>query len=163
MNACAATRVSAQQRVQGTGFRVGSNYAAGPAQAGQLTGAKQARTAGRCDARLDLGLFVLLLLRHLLGDLRAPGRLSCCQPDPCWRRSSAAAGRRVRLTLLGACLARVVCDAAHKRVPVWPAAGALVEVLHNHSLLAGVAAVQQDDHLVGLRSERSRADQATAA
>ena len=136
----------------------------GPARRGA------ARAAGR-GTRLDLGLLVLLLLGHRLCDLRGEGggaRLRVLRTarsglrsrsgsngrSGAARRSAWAVGaqrRRARGVGAQACLARVVGDAAHERVAIRPAGGAFVEVLDHHSLVAGVAAVEDHHNLVGLR------------
>ena len=48
-------------------------------------------------------------------------------------------------------LARLLAEAAHHGVAVWPPAGSIIVVLHNHRLLAGIPAAEQDDHLARLQ------------
>ena len=47
-------------------------------------------------------------------------------------------------------LPRLLCQAAHDSVAVWPAGRAIILVLHNHSLLSSVAAGEEHNDLVWL-------------
>lgn len=53
-------------------------------------------------------------------------------------------------------LARVLGDAADDSVAVRTLLGAIVEVLHDDSLAAGIAALQEHDHFVGLQELHHR-------
>ena len=66
--------------------------------------------------------------------------------------------RGARLSSVGrdSHLARVGRETAHESVTVGAGGGALVVVLDDDSLLAGVAALEKDNHLVGLKVKRER-------
>jgi len=103
---------------------------------------------------------------------RAPARLAtsahsprqpCCHLAPLARHSlprlPPASGRlgsagAPRAGDRAAHLPRLLGQAAHDGVAIRPGGGAVVLVLNNHGLLAGVAACQEHDHLAGLRAAR---------
>jgi hypothetical protein len=60
-------------------------------------------------------------------------------------------------------LAWLLCQAAHQSVAVAPSRGAIVVVLHDDCLLAGILARQKDHHLPGLQKKQMVSAQGSAA
>ena len=65
--------------------------------------------------------------------------------DPCSHTCS-----KLSISVPPAHLPRLLRQATHDGVAVWPAGGAVILVLHNHCLLSSIAAGEEHDNLVGL-------------